>query len=87
MNPLKPLSENNRNALKDVIFDAWRDTMFAKDAVEDYIKYGVSIRGIEDMTDEQLLSEYLFWLACDESEDELYNNCVLDIEAHKMLSE
>lgn len=82
------LSDKNRTALKEFIFDAWRESLFGRHMVEDYIKYGINIRGIEAMSDQELINEgedlrYIGY----PDEENLLDECVAEMEMHNLLKQ
>lgn len=77
------LPKNIREEMEDWVFGAWRDALVEN--VDDYVKTGLTFKGVRYMSDKELLDEYSD-LIMDE-EDELLLKALTEYEAHSLIQE
>lgn len=83
MSDKRMLPDNLRSALQESIGLMWRDFMFSQRLINDYIACGVTIKGLEEMSDLELVEEY----ACSLWEpDPLLDQCLLEIQIHDIIA-
>lgn len=75
------LSENLREELKNALFEIRFD--YFRDSLRDFILEGVSIVGLDEMLDEDLIAEYIECMC--EQEDDLIKRCIAEMEVDKLL--
>lgn len=51
------LTDKQRKKLKEYIFDSCMSSMFGDGLEADYVRDGISFKGINNMTDDELLKE------------------------------
>lgn len=78
------LNEQLRTELKQWLFDMLKESLFYDDMLDDYIMFGLDLKGLSNMSDEELIGEYESCVQDDS--DEFLIRLKLDFETHKMLS-
>ena len=76
------LREKVKQAILDILYECYSDdaAAFIQDTLLDGFK------GLNELTDEELVEEYAN-LGCDEEEDDLLIECQMDLEIVKVLTE
>jgi hypothetical protein len=70
------LSDSTKNEIVEFLFDCMRHGMFGDGMEDDYIRNGMSFKGLNNYTDEELVSEILRYTGEDE---ELYQTAKLEL--------
>ena len=83
---MKFLNENQRDALKERLAQIRYDGIFGDyGLLRDYAWNGVTVQGLDDMTDEELMDELVNSVGDDE--DEMVVTVLTEFNAHKMIAE
>ena len=51
------MNQHFREAVKEVLVDCLMDTMFGDGQEEEYIRQGIEFKGLDNMTDQELIEE------------------------------
>ncbi len=77
------LSEKTKTEVIDYLADSLRSTMFGDGLEDDYIRCGMGFKGLENMTDQELLDE----MSDLDEDDELLIKVKQELEVEKLLSD
>lgn len=82
--PTPKLSDNTRSAIQDLLVQSLVHVMFGDGMEEDYVRYGMGFKGVDSLSDSELLEE----LASVGYEDhELYIKGMAELAVEAMLTE
>ena len=82
------LSQNTKKDMIKFIMDCMIEgSLNYSDVQRDIVLYGYEYKGVNNMTDEELIEEYKTHTCEDESEDELLLKALSEVGIHKMISE
>lgn len=80
---MSKLSDQTRSEIVDYLFDVLRDSMFGDGLEHEYIKHGVSFKGLNNMTDQELVEEYEMYM--DSEDDELKVKAKAELAIHNVV--
>lgn len=78
------LNDNTRTEIIDFLFDCMRMTMFGGGLEDDYIRDGISFKGLNNYTDQELLEE---WHNYSGEDDELYQRAIAEMTMTDLINE
>lgn len=78
------MNQKIKQQLIDHLYDVYQDSMFDRHGVRDIIMYGSSFKGLDNMTDEELVEDYESMV---EEDDELLAEAKADLAINSMLQE
>lgn len=77
------MNQKIKQQLIDYLYDAYQDSMFDRHGKRDIILYGSSFKGLNNMTDEELVEDYE---SCVSEDDELLAEARADLAINGMLA-